>query len=144
VPKINILDMPIQIEDDLQRLIKRSFFNALADMENCEFDYINKKIKQKIVEINDEQLVWVHRLAKYFKVLHEFVSRCNNKTSLIGEESCKAIGAALFYFINPYDIIPDYTPEIGYADDYYVLTLCLESLCKKDKNLIMKELSKIT
>lgn len=42
-----------------------------------------------------------------------------------------AIGAALAYIINPFDVIPDFIPVIGYLDDAAVLTLCLK-MVKKD------------
>ena len=42
-----------------------------------------------------------------------------------------AIGAALAYIINPFDVIPDVIPVIGYLDDAAVLTLCLK-MVKKD------------
>ena len=47
------------------------------------------------------------------------------------------IAAALFYFINPFDIIPDYTPGIGYIDDLIVLKTCLQSINKKDLSIVL-------
>ena len=42
-----------------------------------------------------------------------------------------AIGAALAYIINPFDVIPDFIPVIGQIDDAAVLVLCLK-MVKKD------------
>ncbi|HOJ34041.1 MAG TPA: YkvA family protein [Candidatus Hydrogenedentes bacterium] len=36
-----------------------------------------------------------------------------------------AITAALLYFVNPFDIIPDVIPGVGYLDDVAVLGLCM-------------------
>ncbi|RMA93078.1 YkvA family protein [Hydrogenothermus marinus] len=39
--------------------------------------------------------------------------------------SIAAIIAALFYVLNPIDVIPDFIPVIGYLDDLAVMAVCL-------------------
>jgi uncharacterized membrane protein YkvA (DUF1232 family) len=41
-------------------------------------------------------------------------------------KSVAAITAALLYFINPLDIVPDFIPVIGYLDDVVVIGACLK------------------
>jgi uncharacterized membrane protein YkvA (DUF1232 family) len=36
-----------------------------------------------------------------------------------------AIGAALFYLLSPFDLMPDFIPGIGYIDDMTMLTLVI-------------------
>jgi len=41
----------------------------------------------------------------------------------------RTLGAVVFtllYFVNPFDIIPDLIPLIGYIDDAFVLSLCIK------------------
>jgi uncharacterized membrane protein YkvA (DUF1232 family) len=45
--------------------------------------------------------------------------------------SIAAIVAALLYVINPFDIIPDFIPVIGYIDDAAVIAACL-ALVRQD------------
>ncbi len=40
--------------------------------------------------------------------------------------SIAAIVAALFYVVNPFDLIPDWIPIVGYADDAAVMAACLK------------------
>jgi uncharacterized membrane protein YkvA (DUF1232 family) len=40
-------------------------------------------------------------------------------------KTAAAITAALLYFINPFDIVPDFIPVIGYLDDAVVVGACL-------------------
>ena len=47
--------------------------------------------------------------------------------------SIVAISVTLIYVINPYDIIPDFIPVIGYVDDLTVFVYCLK-LIKSDFN----------
>jgi len=51
---------------------------------------------------------------------------------MASESTYNLLGAAIFYFINPFDIIPDFTPGIGYVDDLFVLTTCLKTIPKQD------------
>ena len=37
-----------------------------------------------------------------------------------------AISFTLLYFANPFDIIPDVIPFVGYIDDAFVVSLCIK------------------
>jgi uncharacterized membrane protein YkvA (DUF1232 family) len=39
--------------------------------------------------------------------------------------SIAAIAAALLYVLNPFDLIPDFIPVVGYVDDAFVVAACL-------------------
>ena len=45
---------------------------------------------------------------------------------------------ALFYLINPFDIIPDYIPVFGYMDDFFILGLAAAYYLKRFPNLVKK------
>ncbi|MBD3277778.1 MAG: DUF1232 domain-containing protein [Candidatus Aegiribacteria sp.] len=36
-----------------------------------------------------------------------------------------AVAFTLIYFVNPFDMIPDFIPLVGYIDDVFVISLCL-------------------
>ncbi|MCD4702070.1 MAG: DUF1232 domain-containing protein [Candidatus Aegiribacteria sp.] len=37
-----------------------------------------------------------------------------------------AIAFTLLYFVNPFDLIPDIIPVVGYIDDAFVVSLCIK------------------
>lgn len=40
--------------------------------------------------------------------------------------SLAAVAVTLLYLANPFDLIPDFIPGIGYIDDVFMLSLCLK------------------
>jgi uncharacterized membrane protein YkvA (DUF1232 family) len=40
--------------------------------------------------------------------------------------SLAAIAVTLLYLANPFDLIPDFIPGIGYIDDVFIVTLCVK------------------
>ena len=53
------------------------------------------------------------------------------------------IGAALFYFANPFDIISDHTLATGYLDDAHVINLCIKGLDKSEPRLFKLYLDRV-
>jgi uncharacterized membrane protein YkvA (DUF1232 family) len=49
----------------------------------------------------------------------------------ISKKSIVAVVAALIYFINPLDLIPDFIPIIGQLDDVFILSYMIKSLNKE-------------
>ena len=58
----------------------------------------------------------------FFMMIKDFFSgRCD-----IPIRTIAAISIALLYVLNPFDLIPDAIPVIGYIDDAFVLRLCIK------------------
>jgi len=49
-----------------------------------------------------------------------------NKAYPVSWKTAAAITGALLYFLNPFDIVPDFIPVIGYLDDVVVMGACLK------------------
>ncbi len=138
------LNMPVELDKDILALIKRAYNHATREMGEHEFEYINHKIKDKLSGAEGVKPRWAARLFQQYQCLYEVLKQHELKKVSVSVESYKHIGAALFYFINPYDVIQDFVETIGYADDYYVFILCLKELGANDRKLVETELSKLS
>ena len=122
--------IPTSLDKKTKDLIKQLYFDAIDDINSDEFDYINKKINVKIENTSSSSTTYVSELSKCYNILYIAYDKFFKNEIKLSREGLNLIAAALFYFINPFDIIPDYTPGIGYLDDYDVLLLCIKSLEK--------------
>ena len=137
----DIFAMPIDLDPQMKKNIQDAFTNALQEIGEYEYIYIENKIDTKTQIVAQISIPWVQRLSRYYFVLSQILEQNYPTATTISANAVKGIGAALFYFINPYDIIPDFTPNIGYADDYYILITCLEALGSRDRGVILAQLS---
>lgn len=50
--------------------------------------------------------------------------------------------AAIIYFVNPFDVIPDFIPVVGYVDDSTVIAFVINSIRKDLDDFLKWERSK--
>ena len=125
-----------RLEKRLRDLVDQSFAEAVERIGEEEFYYIGKHIDSKLRSLEVSTTHWVQELGWVTSGLHKaYVSHTQGLINL-PEKSLKLIGAALFYVVNPFDIVPDHTPGQGYVDDEYVVSLCLRQLDKESRCLI--------
>lgn len=119
----------------------QKFLNALSDSGSFSNDSFKKLLGE--VERDGRRFTDLSKLAQDTKIklkdrniaieLRDLV-RQMLKTVLSSEENWKyralCVGA-LLYFINPFDLIPDSIPVVGYLDDFAVLTLVAGIIAKK-------------
>ena len=60
------------------------------------------------------------------------------ETAKLRNDDLQLIGATLFYFVNPYDIIADHILGDGYLDDAHVANLCIQALNKSHPGVVEK------
>ena len=97
----------------------------------------------EIIIIEKITPAWITELLSYYKILYELLDNHNSKTHELSQETVNLITAALFYFINPFDLLYDVIPDPGYIDDLYILTLCINALRKEDDKIIKEKLENL-
>lgn len=71
----------------------------------------------------------LRRLFRDMKVMTSMVkSYVNGEYRKVPGWTIAAVVAALLYVLNPFDLIPDFIPGLGYVDDALVVGVCLRAV----------------
>ena len=124
-----------KLSRELQSLVRASYEGAINSIGEEEFYYIGKNFQKKLRAVENSSTDWVREVGKGASVLHELYVEHTHGELDLGEDEMARIGAALFYFVNPFDIVPDHITERGYLDDALVLDLCFGYLHKQHPDL---------
>jgi len=121
------LDITITLSDeDLQKfqesidkgkLLVRSKKGA-GKIENAACEMIEKARKNKLPQFVSDRL---------FK-LEILLNMIRDEEWKLSAEECNSIRSALFYFVDPDDLIPDDIPGIGYLDDAMYAEVVIQEL----------------
>ncbi|NLD28065.1 MAG: DUF1232 domain-containing protein [Myxococcales bacterium] len=121
-----------RLDASLKSIIEKSYGTAVTGVGVHECDYIKRKFSRKYNATICASQKWVADLARCYGILYDVFSKYCEGEKLISDAGFNFIVAALFYFINPFDVIPDHMADIGYYDDLYVLQICLGHLSYTD------------
>ncbi len=89
------------------------------------------KAESAIQKLMNSGKAYVVKLGKQAKLLWEMLRDSVKKEFDIPWTTVASITATLLYIISPIDIVPDFIPALGFADDALVIALCI-SLIRKD------------
>ncbi|HNF49396.1 MAG TPA: YkvA family protein [Chitinophagales bacterium] len=109
------------------------------------FDSLYKKAEQTITsgtaisELIDEVFLKIGEASESFYKIQDTVlamarmlrSWFNGDYKNISAKSIIAVVAALIYFVNPFDLIPDFIPLIGQIDDILILGYLIKIVNKE-------------
>ena len=109
------------------------------------FDNLYKKAERiitsdsKVSELLDEVFLKIGESSEAFYKVQDSVIALSRMLSAwmkgdyrnISTKSIIAVVAALIYFVNPLDLIPDFIPVIGQLDDIFVLGYLIKTLNKE-------------
>ena len=108
-----------------QKLVREAYFKSRDNTVEHDISYVaNLKSStfNRLVSSDDPSL---RRMGEAALQLQRFIGDCLDGSWTAQPNVIHAYTAVLLYLVNPFDFIPDCTPERGYADDLYVLELGL-------------------
>lgn len=127
-------------------LLRNEMEFSMKDLEKNEKTRLERMFRTGLDSVNDEQ---VERAAKHtgrkigrlegtgipdsleslwkdIKLLYSMISDVVRGRYKLPYRTIAAIAFTLLYFVNPFDLIPDIIPVVGYIDDAFVVSLCVK------------------
>ena len=137
-----MIKIPVKLDRVLKELVTASYEAAQKEISEEDLAYVEKTIDRTLLRLEQRPSKWNHELAKHSRLLWKVYNERTRPKPKLNEAAKRAILAALFYLCNPFDIVPDYTPGIGYCDDAMVINLCMKTVKKLCPDVYARHLNK--
>jgi len=122
-------DLPLSRE--LKNILSQAMVAARQEMGAPGFEYIDLLFERKVEVVSRANTPWVRDLAEQMRRLYQmYQAHCSGEFPL-DKDMLALIGATLFYFVDPFDHIPDNEPGRGYLDDAYIYNQCVAELNRR-------------
>ncbi|MDQ1337982.1 MAG: hypothetical protein QG617_949 [Campylobacterota bacterium] len=116
----------MEMTKEQEEQARKQFEENIKNVDESDVEYASKKGQSKINKIGDNPPNALLKLWEDVKLMVGLITdylRGNYKE--VPWNVIASIAAAIVYFVSPVDIIPDFIPALGYADDAAVLRLAL-------------------
>ena len=133
----------MKLEKEIRDMANEQYKHAQQEIGEEEFHYIGQSMTRKVKSLRRSGTAWVRELAKACEAIHQIYLDHIEGTVELSDGDLRAIGAALFYFVNPYDIIPDHIPATGYLDDAHVVNACIKIIDRRHPGMIAQYCDKL-
>ena len=122
----DVTGMDPEEEARLRENLESQFEGAVDEVDRDDVDYVLKKLDGKVDGLGGGALAQLRYMVRQIGLLGRLLKDWWNKEYDAPWKVIAAATASLFYFINPFDLIPDYVLFIGYLDDIIVLRYCVQ------------------
>lgn len=122
--------------------IKKQVRDLLIDLTDS-FSFSNYLNSRNEIEMDISRLIssntkWKNELGEHSRKLFLAYDMIAIQRICVCKEVEIGIGAFLMYLSEPFDVIPDFEPTLGFADDYYALEYTLKKIKSLDKSFLLK------
>ena len=100
--------------------------NLIKKVKETDINAILNDARNKIDDIYKNPSKHVGELILQLELAYEMLRCSYKKECKFPWKTTAALAAALLYFLNPFDIIPDFIPGIGYVDDLAALGIAFK------------------
>jgi uncharacterized membrane protein YkvA (DUF1232 family) len=112
----------------VSKKVEKRFKDIKKDVSDVDVQYAIDKAEDASKKLLKSATGWVKKLGLQVKLLWEILKDIWYGKFKAPWGTVAAITAALLYIIMPFDILPDFLPAIGFADDLLVITLCVSMI----------------
>jgi len=107
--------------------LKRMFRTGLDSVNDEQASQAAIQAGEKIRKLEDSGIPnSLEGLWQDIRLLYDMISDSIKGRYKLPYRSIGAIAFTLLYFVNPFDLISDVIPIVGYIDDAFVLSLCIK------------------
>ncbi|MCK5117564.1 MAG: DUF1232 domain-containing protein [Candidatus Aegiribacteria sp.] len=113
-------------KNDKTRL-ERIFRNGLDSVDDEQVEQAATETGRKIGRLEGTGIPdSLEGLWQDIKLLYSMISDVVRGRYRLPYRTIATVAFTLLYFVNPFDLIPDIIPVVGYIDDAFVVSLCLK------------------
>jgi uncharacterized membrane protein YkvA (DUF1232 family) len=118
------IKIPFTVSRDERAQIQESYLTGIKSANAEKVAYIAKNLPKVLRRLKKSEESWHVKMAEAAEVFALLLRR----ESGISRSARKELVATLYYLCHPFEVIPDYIPGRGYADDALVLNTCMSRL----------------
>jgi uncharacterized membrane protein YkvA (DUF1232 family) len=117
----------MEINKEQESLARKKFEEDIKKIDTDDVDYASKKGTTKIDELDKNPPTMLMKIWNDLKLMLNLIkdyAKGNYKD--VPWNTIAAITGAIIYFVSPIDVIPDFIPVAGYADDLAIIKFALD------------------
>ena len=115
-------------EARLRENLRSHFETASEEVDRDDVAYVLKKLDAKVERIGGQAVEQIETMLRQATLLGRMLKDWFQGNYEAPWRVVAAVTAALLYFINPMDVLPDVIPLIGYLDDIMVVQFCVRRI----------------
>ena len=118
------IKIPVIVSHEERAQIQKSYLANVQSANAEKIAYIAKNLPKVLRRLKKSEEIWHQQMAEAAEIFASLLQ----KNSGISRTARKELVATLYYLCHPFEVIPDYVPGRGYADDALVLNTCMSRL----------------
>lgn len=129
---VRVLKLPRPLDRSIKEACIKRLDEIQEDIGIQEIKYLRERLPKVYKRLTRNSDDWLHSLGTFAKVML-INTKIVKKKALTAEG--RVVASALYYLVDPMDVIPDHDPEMGYYDDAFVLTEAFRRLKRINRSL---------
>lgn len=107
--------------------LERMFRTGLDSVSDEQVEQSAARAGRKISKLEGSGIpASLEGLWQDIRLLYSMISDAVLGRYKVPYRTVAAVAFTLLYFVNPFDLIPDIIPVVGYIDDAFVVSLCIK------------------
>lgn len=109
-------------------ILGKIYKGTIGKISDADINYVLKNTGKKASSLLENGNHILVKLASQVMLLFRMLRDAREGRFEVSWGTILAIGAALFYFLDPFDLIPDFIPIAGFLDDATIISICISMI----------------